>query len=154
MLTINAQKSDGAMHFYSLINSVMSAGWPLAGSRRALGNYAKYKADIERSDYDFICIDNKENIALLHALGFICRNDIQERYKDISTVSVYERTIGDTVVQVATKKQEHWSSLIKFWDFLTDNPEIFVNSFWKRKVKKEDIRINIDFMITRVFNYD
>lgn len=151
-----SDSNSAAMYLtaHKMFAALMSAAnFVLAGSRRALSHEEKYEKAIEHSDFDFICIDNASNISFLEKQGFKLKSDINENYRDITTTGIYEKVIGEIVFQVAMKRQEHWSSLIKFWDFLADNPEVFVNSFWKRRVKKEDIRINIDFMITRVFNY-
>ena len=149
---ISRSRTQACVNSFQTIVQLMSLGAVLSGSRRVLSDVESMQAAIEDSDFDFICIDNKTNVQKLLTLGFVAK-PINNEYKDITTVDVYEKIVGDIKIQVASKHEKYWIPLLKFWDFLAANPEVFINTFWKRNTYGHIIKANINFMISQIFVY-
>lgn len=131
----------------SVLEKCNRSGFYATGSRYVMGSVP------ETTDWDFMCEDTDDNNRYLLENGFY-QKTIDDTYMDDASVGVWYHPDAPTMVQVVTKKSDHWKTCIRMWDIFKTNPMLYRDYFWKsnprnpvdRNVVRERINAMMKFI--------
>ncbi len=110
-----------------LVEKLRGRNFYLGGSRRMAEKYPDKIAQYIKpsTDWDFCCIDTKENREVLEHLGFILQPRNGERYWDNLLVDMYKHPEQPVDVLIRHDVKIYADA------FESLSPEVFINTLWK-----------------------
>jgi hypothetical protein len=115
------------MNTIELVEALRGRNFYLGGSRRMAEKYPDKIAPLMKpnADWDFCCIDSKENRDAIERLGFICQHRNGSSYWDDLLVDIYKHPEMPVDVLIRHDVKIYADA------FESLSPEVFIDRIWK-----------------------